>query len=222
MRHSLIRRSSWLAATLGLLVVVLGCGLLKRGEARPMLAELAARALELAQQRRAQLSGGGSVASADAPAGYVAMKAKAQLDQSHGNALLLVDDAEKVVVPIYVGNTEALSIRLRLAGERYKRPLTHDLFDAMLGKLGARFVRAQVDALRNNVYHGTVVVRDRDQRVFEIDSRPSDAIALAIGNRAPIFMHQDVVDKAGLRIDDLGKVQKEVGAGTVGKEATPL
>ena len=147
--------------------------------------------------------GTGRTPTAEPPPGYVLVKAKAQLDALHGNALLLVDQDEQRVVPIFVGNTEALSIRLRLDGERYKRPLTHDLLDNVLRRLQASFVRAQVDELRDNTYFGSVVVRDDEDRLIEIDARPSDAIALAIGNRAPIFIATKVLDRAGHRIEDL-------------------
>lgn len=209
-----------LAAVLTLLVAMTGCDLLKPKELGRSLGDVAARLIGALQP-----AAGAAEVSADAPAGYVAMKAKAQLDERHGNALLLVDEKEEIVVPIFVGNTEALSIKLRLAGERYQRPLTHDLLDKLLNRLGARFVRAQVDELRTRgeggVFIGTVVVKDNTGRLLEVDSRPSDAIALAIGNGAPIFMAQKVIDTAGHRIDDIGKP----GLGDAAKppgDATPL
>jgi hypothetical protein len=148
------------------------------------------------------------------PAGYVVVRPKDQLDAARGNALLLVDVPEKHVVPIFVGGTEALSIRLRLDAQHYPRPLTHDLLDTLLRRLGARFESSQIDELRDNTFIGTVVVRDRDGQVLRIDARPSDAVALAIGNKAPIFMAQSVIDRAGYRIDQLDKIGKPSGEPT--------
>jgi bifunctional DNase/RNase len=147
---------------------------------------------------------------AEPPAGYVLMRPKAQLEASQGNALLLVDGPEQRVVPIFVGSTEALSIRLRLDGERYSRPLTHDLLDTLLSRLGAKLESVRIDELRANVFIGTVVVRDREGQLLQVDARASDAVALAIGNKAPIFMAQAVLDRAGYRIDEL---DKKIGAG---------
>jgi len=155
------------------------------------------------------------------PAGYVLMRAKAQLDESRGNALLLVDEPEKHVVPIFIGGTEALSISLRLAGQHYARPLTHDLLDTLLRRLGAKLESSQIDELRDNTFIGTVVVRDRDGQVLHIDARPSDAVALAIGNKVPIFMAQTVIDRAGLRIDELDKQRPRPG-GSARVEPTRL
>jgi bifunctional DNase/RNase len=198
-------------------VAAIGCQSLRSEQLRPSLGELAdrakAQAEKLAGDGAARRPGDtGRTPKQEPPPGYVVMTAKAQLDALHGNALLLVDESEERVVPIFVGNTEALSIKLRMDGERYKRPLTHDLLDNLLRRLDASFVRAQVDELRDNTYIGSVVVRAGDAKLIEIDARPSDAIALAIGNGAPIFMAQKVLDKAGHRIDDLERDSAVPGA----------
>jgi bifunctional DNase/RNase len=136
-----------------------------------------------------------------APEGYMLMKPISK-SGAFGNAVLLVDATEEVFVPIYIGGTEALSIQLRLEHQRYARPLTHDLFDAFAGELGARMVRAQVDRLQGDIYIGTVVF-ERAGKTFTLDARPSDAIALAIGNRVPIFVSKQLVAAVGIRPEDL-------------------
>jgi bifunctional DNase/RNase len=137
----------------------------------------------------------------EAPSGYVRMTPLAR-SGSFGDAVLLVDDERQVVVPIYIGGTEALSIQLRLAGRPFTRPLTHDLFDAFAKRVGAKMLRAQVDRLEDRVFIGSVVL-ERDGELIRLDARPSDAIALAIGNGVPIFVARAVVDSAGIRSDEL-------------------
>lgn len=136
------------------------------------------------------------------PKGYVEMIPQARSAPEYGNAVLLIEPNEEVVVPIFVGGTEALSIRLRLEKRRFSRPLTHDLLDEMVGKLGAKMVRAQVDSLEENVYIGTVVMK-KGTEFIKFDARPSDAIALAIGNKAPIFVSRKVLEQVGIKADQL-------------------
>jgi len=136
-----------------------------------------------------------------APDGYVRMTPIARRS-SFGNAVFLIDANDEVVVPIYIGGTEALSIQLRLAGRKYARPLTHDLFDAFARRAGAEMVRAQVDRLENSVYIGAVIFKKGDE-LIKLDARPSDAIALAVGNAVPIFVSQKLLDEVGVRTDQL-------------------
>ena len=136
------------------------------------------------------------------PKGYVQMTPEARSGAEFGNAILLIAPKEEMVVPIFIGGTEALSIRLRLEKRRFSRPLTHDLLDEMVGKLGGKMIRAQVDALEENVYIGTVVLK-RGEEIIKFDARPSDAIALAIGNKVPIFVSKKVLDQAGIKADQL-------------------
>jgi bifunctional DNase/RNase len=136
------------------------------------------------------------------PSGYVAMRVMAVVSTPHGSAVLLVDPAEEKVVPIFVGGTEALSIELRLDGKRYQRPLTHDLLDALVGKLGGELVKVQVDELRSKVFIGSVYVR-QGGKLVTVDARPSDAIALALGRDAPIFVATKILDVSAINKRDM-------------------
>jgi bifunctional DNase/RNase len=118
----------------------------------------------------------------------------------HGLAVLLSDKAGTVVVPIFIGGTEALSIDMRMRHEPRERPLTHDLLDAVVRELGGRLIKVQVDDVRDDVFFGRVFVR-HDGRIAEIDARPSDAIALAVGAGVPIFVSKRVVREAGIYRD---------------------
>ena len=140
-------------------------------------------------------------------AGYVRVRAMSHSAPGMSHAVLLVDDTQQKVVPIFIGGTEALSIKLRLAGRQYVRPLTHDLLDKVLARLGGKLLRAQVDAIEHNVYIGTIVI-DQNGKAMALDARPSDAIALAIGHRAPIYVARNLVDAVGLSRRDLEQPQR--------------
>lgn len=131
------------------------------------------------------------------PQGYVIMKVADVVPTSQGNAVLLTDEAEERMLPIFVGGTEALSIQLRLDAKRYERPLTHDLLDNLVGKLGGDLVKVQVDEIR-----GSVFVRQAG-KIISVDAMPSDAIALALGRRAPIFVASKVMDASSVKKRDL-------------------
>jgi bifunctional DNase/RNase len=148
------------------------------------------------------------------PAGYIEMKAWLDVPVGSGMVkLLLVDDPPTTVLEIYVGGTEGASIAGRMSGDEPLRPLTHDLLEHVLRELKATLVQVQVDELRKSeeggVYIGSIFVRDAKKRVIRIDARPSDAIALAIGARVPIFVANKVLLMSGKPYDD---VQKQLGA----------
>jgi bifunctional DNase/RNase len=131
------------------------------------------------------------------PAGYVEMGVVAVVPTPNGGAaVLLGETGKRIVVPIYIGGTEAHSISLRMNEERPERPLTHDLLESVMRELGGELVKVQVDELRDDIFIGSVFVR-REGKLIEIDARPSDAIALAMGSHVPIFVARQVVEKAG-------------------------
>jgi uncharacterized protein len=136
------------------------------------------------------------------PEGYVRMVVGGVAPTPHGNAVLLSDERGTVGLPIFVGEGEALSILVRLRQHPFQRPLTHDLLDTIMRRLGGSIESVRVDAVKNNVFFATVLVRSKD-RVFEVDSRASDAIALAVGNNAPIFVARPVIEQAGIDVRDL-------------------
>jgi uncharacterized protein len=189
-------------ALLVLAVFAAACGRLRRGpknEAPPAPASASASAAAAA--RPSASASGGAPVSLD---GFVRMTVTGVAQTGHGSAVLLVDDEHKRGVPIFVGETEALSIRLRLAKQRYARPLTHDLMDSALGELGASIEYVRVDKLQDNVFFGTIVVRDGARRI-ELDARSSDAVAMALGQQVPIFVARKVLDASAVDLDKLGK-----------------
>jgi bifunctional DNase/RNase len=118
----------------------------------------------------------------------------------HGSAVVLTDEGAHVGLLIFVGGSEALSIALRLEHKKYERPLTHDLLDNVLKQLGGDIVSVRVDRLEDDVFYGSLLIH-KDGRLFEIDARPSDALALAIGSGAPVYVSESVLKQAGIDIE---------------------
>ena len=140
---------------------------------------------------------------ASVPAGYLEARVFRVVETSQGDVVLLADAGEQRFLPIFVGGTEALSIKLRHDKQRYPRPLTHDLLDTLVDKLGGRIVKVQVDDIKNKVYIGRVFVAQGD-KTFDVDARPSDAIALATGSGVPILVAGAVFDAAAIPASELG------------------
>jgi bifunctional DNase/RNase len=145
------------------------------------------------------------------PPGYVELRPLDSL-QAGGEmeALLLLDAISNKVVPIFIGGTEGTAIRNRLRGAKASRPLTHDLLDEAVKQLGGAIVKVHIDALvpdglGGGIFHGSVYIRS-GRRLIRLDSRSSDAVALGIGNRVPIYCAQSVIDDAGI---DRGQVPAE-------------
>jgi bifunctional DNase/RNase len=97
---------------------------------------------------------------------------------------------------VVIGRSEAMIIDLRLRGEEFERPLTHDLLDRIMGTLGGEVVFVHIDKLRGGIFVGSVHLWDGHQ-MHRIDSRTSDAVAVALGNDAPIFVAPIVLEEAG-------------------------
>ena len=113
--------------------------------------------------------------------------------------LLKAKDADRCL-PIWIGPAEADSIALKLEGKEAPRPMTHDLMGLMISDLGARVVQVIVNGLRDDTFLARVVLQ-RNGTTIERDSRPSDAIALAVRCGAPIFADEDVFERAGVDLD---------------------
>ena len=104
-------------------------------------------------------------------------------------------------LPIWIGPCEADAITTELQDMPPQRPLTHDLLKSVIRELGGNVVHILVNDLRNDVYYARVVVEVNGKKM-EVDSRPSDAIALAVRAKAPIFVAEVVMDKAAIEPDE--------------------
>ena len=109
--------------------------------------------------------------------------------------VLLESSRQKKTLPIWIGNEEATSIALELKKVPIPRPNTHDLIRNILQGLGAVIQRITITDLRNDIYYATITLKLKGQD-FQIDSRPSDAIAVALRMKAPIFASGKVLASA--------------------------
>lgn len=98
---------------------------------------------------------------------------------------------------IWVGPYEAEAITVALQEVEVARPLTHDLIKNIFGAFNARITRIEIVRLQDEIYYGNIVA-EVDGREIHIDSRPSDAIAIAVRAHVPIFVHQSVMEVAGM------------------------
>ena len=114
---------------------------------------------------------------------------------SNSPIVVLKDDAEKFFLPIWVGIFEANAIALQLENVSTPRPMTHDLLRNMIAELDARVTRVVINDLRDSTFFAQIRVIS-GERTLELDARPSDAIALALRTRAPIFVEETVIDNA--------------------------
>lgn len=134
---------------------------------------------------------------ATVPGGFLLAQAEAVVPTAEGDALLLSDPTRTRMVPVMIGAAEANAISMRLRGERFSRPLTHDLLDTVIAELGGTVVMVQVDKLRSGVFVGSIFLWD-GSAMHRIDARTSDAVAVAIGQGVPIYVSTGVFDEAGI------------------------
>jgi uncharacterized protein len=131
--------------------------------------------------------------------------------QTYQRVVVLKEKTSERYLPIWIGNSEADAIVIQLQNVSVPRPQTHDLLKSVIGELGAKVSRVIVSNLENDVFFARLSI-DIDGRHVEIDSRPSDAIALAVRVQAPIFAEDVVLDKAGVALDGDAPAEGESAA----------
>ncbi len=120
-------------------------------------------------------------------------------------------------LPIWIGSGEADAIAIKLQNVAVSRPLTHDLFNDALQRLGVTVTRVEVTALEDDVFYA-VVHLNQGERTVSIDSRPSDAIALAVRCGAPVFVAEQVMDRAGIQSEEEGPQNEAPASDTASDE----
>ena len=140
---------------------------------------------------------------------------RVSLMNQHRVVVLKDADSDRYL-PIWIGPFEADAITIQLQGVQVPRPLTHDLLKSFIRELGVRVSHVLVSELRNDTFFARIVV-DVNGKSMDIDSRPSDAIALAVRVGAPIFVSEQVMDLASITPEE------ELNAeGTTAAEAEDL
>lgn len=132
--------------------------------------------------------------------------------------MLLIDDEGGRLLPIVIGQWEAQSIAWNMQGIEMQRPLTHDLFKNFLDDADIKMTKVIIDNLKENTFYAKINFDIKSDKQIIIDSRPSDAVAIALRMDAPIFVTEDVFEKASVKIDsdpkddtnEVGQLNKEL------------
>lgn len=144
----------------------------------------------------------------------ILVQVRALIPTSEGCAVFLGDD-EKVIV-IYIDQSVGAAIGMFLGAVDKERPLTHDLIGHLLTALGARVERVIVNDLKNGTYFGRLILSAENElhqkKIIEIDARPSDCMAIAAQQKAPIYISRSVWDEVEDVAELLQRLQEQQGA----------
>jgi len=114
--------------------------------------------------------------------------------------VLLKTSDDNRFLPIWIGHSEAAAILMKLQGAAPQRPMTHDLMSDLIAELDGEVTKITVTELRENTFFARITI-ERNGSEIEIDSRPSDAIALAVRVEAKIFAADDVIEESGIEFE---------------------
>ena len=120
------------------------------------------------------------------------------LDQVTRTPIVVLKDSEnKLQLPIWIGLLEATAMATELEGIQMARPMTHDLFKNVLSELGGTVKRVAITELKENTYYAVITLAVGDREVA-MDSRPSDAIAMALRSKTPIYVAKEVLEQSSV------------------------
>ena len=113
--------------------------------------------------------------------------------------VVVLEDVEKTrLVPIWIGINEGNAIALELQGEKFPRPLTHDLLVNVINATDSQVTRLIIDKLETNTFFAKIEIKRPGAEAKLVDCRPSDGIAVAVRIKCPIFVDEDVLSKASM------------------------
>jgi uncharacterized protein len=127
---------------------------------------------------------------------------------NYKRVVMLKEKPDGRFLPIWIGHFEADAIAIPLQNVQVSRPLTHDLLQAIVTALGGTVVSVVINDLADETFYAKLVV-DANGRHLEIDSRPSDAIAVAVRAGVPIYVAESVMDQAGVKLDEAEEEQQQ-------------
>lgn len=147
------------------------------------------------------------------------MKVRGLMFDPYNNTFIVIlrDEENADMLPIWVGKPEASSISFALEDVTTPRPMTHDLMKAVLDVVNAKVISVVISDLKENTYYAKVHLSYEDSE-YVIDARPSDAIALALRTKAPIFANEEVIRKQAS--DELDQWLENLKPGDFGKNET--
>ena len=124
------------------------------------------------------------------------------IDTATGSPIIVLNDLEnRKALPIWIGSAEAGAIIRKIENIKMARPMTHDLFIDFLNKTGFKLEKIEINDVENETYFASIFISNDKGESFEIDSRPSDAIALAIRTDSPIFVSAKVLAGGSVSCD---------------------
>ena len=129
--------------------------------------------------------------------------------------VVLKDKEDELYLPIWIGLFEFESITIALQKIEVARPLTHDLMKNLISSLDARLISVEITALESDTYYANLIIEQHGAQK-RIDSRPSDAIALVVRTGVPIFVDEEVLERAGIRPEP--ETSEEIEEGTESTE----
>lgn len=116
------------------------------------------------------------------------------MDERTKSPVVILQEVDgKRVLPIWIGQNEANAIALEIAGQKFQRPLTHDLLITVIKGLRASVVKVLISELKENTFYATILLQ-YDSEVLAVDARPSDSIAVALRARSPIYVSEKLFD----------------------------
>lgn len=131
------------------------------------------------------------------------------LDTRTGSPIVVLHDKEnRRALPIWIGSAEASSIIRKIENLSVTRPMTHDLIISIIEKTGYSVNKVEINDVEKETYYATIFLEDKDGNFMEIDSRPSDAIAIAIRVEAPIFVTANVLSNGSVSTDSAKDAQE--------------
>ena len=143
------------------------------------------------------------------------------LTQQQASGIILKEKNGKRTLPIVIGEYEAQSIALGLENLKPPRPITHDLALNLLETCGVKIDSVLITELKNNTYYAVIRLKKK-LKYWDVDARPSDAIAMAVRCMTPIFVDEEVMNVGAYEPDEVEDEEKEYNMGTVATELDEL
>ena len=135
------------------------------------------------------------------------------LDRTSSTPVVILQETDGArVLPIWIGPGEASAIAMELAGMKFSRPLTHDLFASVIMGLGGSLKRVMITKVVDNTYYAELIIQ-RGSEVFSVDARPSDSIAIALRMSASIYTTDDLLEHTSIEIAESSEEFSEESTG---------
>lgn len=125
------------------------------------------------------------------------------IDTKTGSPIVVLNDTEKRrALPIWIGQAEASAIIRQLENIKTPRPMTHDLINSLLELSELTVEKVEINDYTETTYFASIILKDKKGKLIPLDSRPSDAITIALKNKAPVFVSPNVVMEGTISTDE--------------------